>query len=71
MKSPRDPGYARHRLPAEVISYAFWLYFRFRLSLRMVDDMLAARGLLVSHETVWQRALVLSYVDAPLWQGIC
>jgi putative transposase len=52
MKSPRDPRYARHRFPAEVISHAVWLYFRFPLSLRMVEEMLAARGILVSHETV-------------------
>ena len=54
MKSPRDPRYARHRFPAEVISYAVWLYFRFPLSLRMVEEMLAARGIEVSHETVRQ-----------------
>jgi putative transposase len=35
-----------------VIGYAVWLYFRFPLSLRMVEDMLAARGIEVSHETV-------------------
>jgi putative transposase len=34
-----------------------WLYFRFPLSLRMVEEMLAARGILVSHETVRQWAL--------------
>src|SRR5919112_3264885 len=49
--------YARHRFPAEVISHAVWLYFRFPLSLRMVEDMLAARGIVVSHETVRQWAL--------------
>src|SRR6476619_2431153 len=49
--------YARHRFPAEVISYAIWLYFRFPLSLRMVEEMLAARGIEVSHETVRQWAL--------------
>jgi putative transposase len=37
-----------------VISYAVWLYFRFPLSLRMVEEMLAARGIPVSHETVRQ-----------------
>src|ERR671917_659273 len=47
-KSP----YAGHRFPAEVIGHAVWLYFRFPLSLRMVEEMLAARGILVSHETV-------------------
>ena len=40
---PRDPLYRRHRFPPEVISYAVWLYFRFPLSLRMVEEMLAAR----------------------------
>ena len=48
--------YAGHRFPPEVISHAVWLYFRFPLSLRMVEDMLAARGILVSHETVRQWA---------------
>ncbi|AXA44135.1 DDE domain family protein (plasmid) [Rhizobium leguminosarum] len=38
----RDPLYRRHRFPAEVIAHAVWLYFRFPLSLRMVEDMLAA-----------------------------
>jgi len=44
--------YRRHRFPAEVVSNAVWLYFRFPLSLRMVEDMLAMRGIVVSHETV-------------------
>lgn len=48
----RDPLYCRHRFPAEVISHAVWLYFRFPLGLRMVEDMLAARGIIVSHQTV-------------------
>jgi putative transposase len=41
--------YAGHRFPAEIISHAVWLYFRFPLSLRMVEEMLAARGIIVSH----------------------
>ncbi len=49
--------YGGHRFPTEVISQAVWLYFRFPLSLRMVEDMLAARGIAVSHETVRQWAL--------------
>ncbi|RDI51486.1 IS6 family transposase [Microvirga subterranea] len=57
MNKTRDPHYARHRYPAEVISHAVWLCFRFPLSLRMVEEMLAARGILVSHETVRQWAL--------------
>ena len=48
----RDPLYRRHRFPAEVIVQAVWLYFRFPLSLRMVDDLLAARGIVVSHQTI-------------------
>ena len=46
--------YAGHRFPPEVISHAVWLYFRFPLGLRMVEEMLAARGIIVSHETVRQ-----------------
>jgi putative transposase len=53
----RHPLYARHRFPAKVISHVVWLYFRFPLSLRMVEEMLAARGILVSHETVRQWAM--------------
>ena len=49
--------YAGYRFPAEIISHAVWLYFRFPLSLRMVEDMLAAREIVVSHETVRQWAL--------------
>jgi putative transposase len=52
-KSP----YAGYRFPAEVISQAVWLYFRFPLSLRMVEETPAARGIVVSHETVRQWAL--------------
>jgi hypothetical protein len=52
MKRPRDRLYARHRFPAAVISHAVWLYFRFPLSLRMIEEMLAVRGIDVSHETI-------------------
>lgn len=48
----RDPLYHRHRFPAEVIAHAVWLYFRFPLSLRMVEDLLAARGIIVTHQTI-------------------
>jgi putative transposase len=47
-----DPLYRRHRFPAEIIAHAVWLYLRFPLSLRMVEDMLAAQGTIVSHQTV-------------------
>jgi putative transposase len=57
MMTPCSPSYAGYRFPTEVISHAIWLYFRFPLSLRMVEEMLAARGIVVSHETVRQWAL--------------
>ena len=57
MNPTHHPRYSRHRFPAEVISHAVWLYFRFPLSLWMVEEMLAARGILVSHETVRQWAM--------------
>src|SRR3712207_5414225 len=58
MSSPAAKSpYAGHRFPAEVISHAVWLYFRFPLGLRMVEEMLAARGVVVSHETVRRWAL--------------
>jgi putative transposase len=57
MRPPTTPSYAGYRFPPEIISHAIWLYFRFPLSLRMVEEMLAARGILVSHETVRQWAL--------------
>ena len=45
-------SFDRHRFPPEVIVHAVWLYARFTLSFRDVEDLLAERGLDVSHETV-------------------
>lgn len=45
-------SYAGYRFPPEVISYAVWLYYRFPVSLRMVEEMLAARNFEVTYETV-------------------
>ena len=56
MTTPACPSYAGCRSPAEIISHAVWLYFRFPLSLRMVDELLAMRGIIVSHETIRQWA---------------
>ena len=44
--------YKRHRFPPEIISYAVWLYFRFNLSHRDIEDLLAQRGILVSYESI-------------------
>src|SRR5215204_3497235 len=57
MTSAAKSLYAGYRFPGEVISHAVWLYFHFPLSLRMVEEMPAARGIIVSHESVRQWAL--------------
>src|SRR5260370_4542561 len=54
--TPRMPNsaslYHRHRFPAAIISHCVWLYFRFALSFRDVEEMLAMRGVSLSYETV-------------------
>ena len=44
--------YKRHRFPPAIISYAVWLYFRFNLSHRDIEDLLAQRGIIVSYESI-------------------
>ncbi len=44
--------YKRHRFPPDIISYAVWLYYRFNLSHRDIEDLLAQRGIIVSREAV-------------------
>jgi putative transposase len=44
--------YRGYRFPSEIIQHAVWLYLRFTLSFRDIEDLLAERGILVSHETV-------------------
>ena len=46
--------YHGHRFPSEVISHGVWLYYRFSLSLRDVEELLAKRGITVTHETIRQ-----------------
>ena len=58
MSSPATKSsYAGYRFSAEVVSRAVWLCFRFALGLRMVEEMPAARSVIVSHETVRRWAL--------------
>lgn len=45
-------SYKRHRFPPQVIDHAVWLYYRFPLSLRLVEEMLLERGIVVSYETI-------------------
>jgi putative transposase len=44
--------YKRYRFPAEIIQYAVWLYYRFNLSHRDIEDLLAERGINVSYEAI-------------------
>jgi putative transposase len=44
--------YKRHRFPSEIIQYAVWLYHRFNLSHRDIEDLLAERGITVSYESI-------------------
>ena len=56
-------SYSRHRFPAEIIQHAVWLYFRFPLSFRDVEDLLTQRGIDVSYEPVrrWSVTVGLAY----------
>ena len=53
MKSTRS-RYHGHRFPPEIIGYAVWVYHRFCLSFRDVEDLLAERGIIVSYEAIRQ-----------------
>jgi putative transposase len=47
-------SYKNHRFSPQIIARAVWLYFRFPLSLRLVEEMLLERGIVVSYETIWR-----------------
>ena len=57
-------SYARHQFPPVVIQHAVWLYLRFTLSYRDVEDLLAERGLDISYETVRRWVLKFGAVFA-------
>ena len=59
----RRSRYLRHRFPPDIISHAVWLYHRFCLSFRDVEDLLAQRGVTVSYETIrnWGQTFGLDY----------
>ena len=56
MKTSTYP-YAGYRFPSEIIAHAVWLYHRFPLSFRDVEDLLAERGITVTYETIRQWCL--------------
>lgn len=49
--------YRNHRIPAEIIRYTVWLHSRFTLSFWDIEELLAARGILVTYETIRQWCL--------------
>jgi len=51
MKRP-ESLYKHHRFPPEIIQHAVWLYYRFNLSCRDIEDLLAERGITVSYESI-------------------
>jgi putative transposase len=55
-------SFARHQFPPAIIQHAVWLYVRFTLSYRDVEDLLAERGLDVSYETVRRWVLIRAVV---------
>ncbi|HJN44296.1 MAG: IS6 family transposase [Acidobacteria bacterium] len=61
-----SPSYHGYRFPAEIISHAVWLYHRFGLSFRDTEDLLAQRGVTVTHETIrrWCRTFGPQYARA-------
>ena len=58
--------YRGHRFPKEIISYCVWFYFRFGVSFRDVEEAMAARGVMVSYETVrrWCDKFGTQYADS-------
>src|SRR5271157_3848453 len=58
-------SFARHQFPPTIIRHAVWLYLRFTLSYRDVEDLLAERGLDVSYETVRRWVLKIRAVVRP------
>ncbi len=54
---PSAPDYKGFRFPPEIISHCVWLYFRFSLSYRDIEELMAERGIVLTYETVRQWCL--------------
>jgi putative transposase len=65
MNPPSSNRYKNHRFPVEIISHAVWLYFRFCLSYRDVEELLFARGIIVTYEAIrkWCRKFGQQYAN--------
>lgn len=62
---PATTPYKNHRFPVEIISHAVWLYFRFCLSFRDVEELLFERGVVVTYEAIrkWCRKFGQRYAN--------
>jgi putative transposase len=62
---PKAVSYKRNRIPPEIIAQTVWLYFRFPLKLRLVEEMLLERGIIVYCETIrrWGRKFGSAYAQ--------
>ena len=65
--SSQAPSYRGYRFPSEIISHAVWLYYRFALSFRDVEDLLAQRSITVTYETIRQWCLTFGAAYARTW----
>ena len=67
------PSYKHHRFPPAIIGHAVWLYFRFALSYRDVEEFLAERGVLVSYEAIrqWCRKFGQTYANELRRRRLC
>ena len=63
--SETTSSYRGHRFPPLIISHAVWLYHRFTLSFRDVEDLLAERGVIISYEAVRQRERQMRRFKSP------
>ena len=66
MTPPAAPNrYKHYRFPADIISHGVWLYYRFCLSYRDVEELLFARGIIVTYETIrqWGRTFGQDYAN--------
>jgi putative transposase len=65
MNTPASNRYKNHRFPAEIISHGVWLYYRFCLSYRDVEELLFVRGVIASHEAIrkWCRKFGQQYAN--------
>ncbi len=64
-------NYRGYRFPPEIISHAIWLYHRFTLSLRDIEDLLAERDIIVSYETIRRRVFRSAWTASLLFAEGC